>query len=657
MKKLILTALFFILTVTFSFAGNPSVYPLFQAIDSDGDPVSGGLVYTYGPGTTTLKTAYTDEDFTVAASNPIVLDSKGQAEFYLKGVYKINVTTSAGVQVDGFPVDNIRGPEEGSAQDNYYPDYSAADQGVTGDSNTLKYYIDLIDSDQATIVLRHNSGSATTTYTLTTSETIPANITLVIERGARFSGAGKLTMVNDPEAGPYQIATSTFDFDGLQVVYSEWFGAVTGSVSGAVRIANSAAINSALSSLSSNGGIVQFLAGDYEIKGINSETTFFKQYANDHCIYALDTTVSNGIKINNIALTDSLGIATRTVGHGIFLDGSNTDIRFDIEAVEISGFVDGIHVDGGIYSKIGKRTRLRSPQRDCLSLQDTVGGSQNIGVEGVGSIAAGRYGFNIDSGVWIKIYKSFADSSTDDGFHITNTANLELNTISSENSGGDAYDFDTVSSFTMISCSGTGTGTVNGLKMVDCIKGTLISLVTQNTSGWGILSTNATAITLINPSISSFTLGYISDDKGEINETGGGFSPDGDTNTTEGLLRIRFQFSDLATAGTWNSGVWLPAKALVKKVWIWVDDTFVDDNTDATTIAIQTAAAGDIVAPIAISDGTNPWDAGGHNGIPDGDATTFIDIATKQQLSVVLAGGDTLTGGSMTIGIKWATRF
>ena len=209
----------------------------------------------------------------------------------------------------------------------------------------------------------------------------------------------------------------------------------------------------------------------------------------------------------------------------------------------------------------------------------------------------------------------------------------------------------------MISCSGTGTGTVNGLKMVDCIKGTLISLVTQNTSGWGILSTNATAITLINPSISSFTLGYISDDKGEINETGGGFSPDGDTNTTEGLLRIRFQFSDLATAGTWNSGVWLPAKALVKKVWIWVDDTFVDDNTDATTIAIQTAAAGDIVAPIAISDGTNPWDAGGHNGIPDGDATTFIDIATKQQLSVVLAGGDTLTGGSMTIGIKWATRF
>ncbi len=197
MKKLILTALFLILTVAISFAGSPAQYPLFQAIDADGNPVSGGLVYTYKPGTTTAKTAYTDEALTVPATNPIVLDSKGEAQFYYKGNYKIDVKTSAGVQVDGFPVDNLRGQNDGAAQDNYYPDYTEADQGVTGDNNTLKYYIDTIGSDQATIVLRHNSGSATTTYTLTTSETIPANITLKVERGAVIDGAGTLTFADD----------------------------------------------------------------------------------------------------------------------------------------------------------------------------------------------------------------------------------------------------------------------------------------------------------------------------------------------------------------------------------------------------------------------------------------------------------------------------
>lgn len=108
-KKFVITALSFLLMVGLSFAGNPFNYPVFQAIDSSGNPISGGLVYTYEAGTTTNKTAYTDEALTTPATNPIVLDSKGQAVFYLStsGLYKINVTTSVGVQVSGFPLDDL----------------------------------------------------------------------------------------------------------------------------------------------------------------------------------------------------------------------------------------------------------------------------------------------------------------------------------------------------------------------------------------------------------------------------------------------------------------------------------------------------------------------------------------------------------------------
>ena len=39
---------------------SPISYPKFQAFDSNGDPLSGGKVYTYQPGTSTPMTTYSD---------------------------------------------------------------------------------------------------------------------------------------------------------------------------------------------------------------------------------------------------------------------------------------------------------------------------------------------------------------------------------------------------------------------------------------------------------------------------------------------------------------------------------------------------------------------------------------------------------------------
>jgi len=73
-----------------------STPPYFAAYDNNGDPLSGGLVYTYAAGTTTPKATYTDSSATVAMSNPIVLDSAGRATWWIVGSYKYIVKDSLG---------------------------------------------------------------------------------------------------------------------------------------------------------------------------------------------------------------------------------------------------------------------------------------------------------------------------------------------------------------------------------------------------------------------------------------------------------------------------------------------------------------------------------------------------------------------------------
>lgn len=77
-----------------------------QFFDSNGDPLTGGLIYTYLSGTTTPVTTYTTRDGTTNNTNPIVLDSAGRtpAEIWLDGgvLYKFILKTSAFVQIGSY---------------------------------------------------------------------------------------------------------------------------------------------------------------------------------------------------------------------------------------------------------------------------------------------------------------------------------------------------------------------------------------------------------------------------------------------------------------------------------------------------------------------------------------------------------------------------
>lgn len=80
--------------------------PKLQFFDANGNPLVGGFLYTYAAGTTTPLATYTDSTGVSANTNPIVLDSRGEANVWLSFVaYKLALYTSASVLI--WTVDNI----------------------------------------------------------------------------------------------------------------------------------------------------------------------------------------------------------------------------------------------------------------------------------------------------------------------------------------------------------------------------------------------------------------------------------------------------------------------------------------------------------------------------------------------------------------------
>ena len=74
--------------------------PFLQFFDSNGDPLSGGKLFTYSAGTLTQKQAFTDQDATTPTTNPIILDAAGRATFYISGSYRYRLFDSNDVLIE-----------------------------------------------------------------------------------------------------------------------------------------------------------------------------------------------------------------------------------------------------------------------------------------------------------------------------------------------------------------------------------------------------------------------------------------------------------------------------------------------------------------------------------------------------------------------------
>lgn len=91
----------------------------FRGETDAGLPLVGGMLYTYASGTTTPKAAYTDSTLGTAATNPIVLNARGEAQVWLgSGAYSLKLTDAAGVTVwtvDGLSSADVAGAGQAAA--------------------------------------------------------------------------------------------------------------------------------------------------------------------------------------------------------------------------------------------------------------------------------------------------------------------------------------------------------------------------------------------------------------------------------------------------------------------------------------------------------------------------------------------------------------
>lgn len=71
---------------------NSLTYPKFQAFDDNGNFLDGGKLSVYARGTSTESTTYSDALLATPTTNPIVLNTRGEAQIFGNGIYKFVLT-------------------------------------------------------------------------------------------------------------------------------------------------------------------------------------------------------------------------------------------------------------------------------------------------------------------------------------------------------------------------------------------------------------------------------------------------------------------------------------------------------------------------------------------------------------------------------------
>lgn len=158
-----------------------------QFIDAAGIPLAGGFLYTYEAGTTTPQATYTDSAASTPNSNPIVLDSRGEANIWLSSAnYKFKLTDANGTEI--WTVDNIAAPSTALS-----PVFSS---NVTISANT---------SGPALLVTQTGAGAAIRVQDSADPDSSP----FVVDTTGQV-GVGTATPANaiDVAGGAIQISTS-----------------------------------------------------------------------------------------------------------------------------------------------------------------------------------------------------------------------------------------------------------------------------------------------------------------------------------------------------------------------------------------------------------------------------------------------------------------
>ena len=201
-----------------------------QFFDSNGDPLAGGLLYTYNAGTTTPVSTYTSRSGAAFNTNPIVLNSSGRtpAEIWLEGgvLYKFVLKDSTFVQIGSY--DNIPAVNDPTTTNNLIT--VAGTNALTGLAiPPLEGYT---AGAQYTFIAQNNNTGAVTldidslgvkavtkfgTRPLDAGDIIAGAITLVEYDGTRFqlinAASNTFNYIVEPTTISATAATGTINYD------------------------------------------------------------------------------------------------------------------------------------------------------------------------------------------------------------------------------------------------------------------------------------------------------------------------------------------------------------------------------------------------------------------------------------------------------------
>ena len=189
---------------------NPSRFAGFAAqfFDNNGVILSGGKIYTYGAGTTSPQTTYTNSLGNTAHTNPIILDSAGRVpggEIWLTDnlFYKFVVESSNGVLIGTY--DNVFG-------------------AITSALQVFDANYETLDSAISAAISRNQTLYITLDHTVSTNTTVACP---VVVDGGSFTvlAARTLTFTRGLDAGWNEIFFGAGLVTGLRDVAAEWWGA------------------------------------------------------------------------------------------------------------------------------------------------------------------------------------------------------------------------------------------------------------------------------------------------------------------------------------------------------------------------------------------------------------------------------------------------
>lgn len=338
--------------------------------DQSGNIVVGGACSVFLAGTSqgTAASIYTASSGG-SAVNSVTSDSAGQCTFYVdtndyNTDQKFDVVLSETNFTSKTYIDIVIYPDRDYK---YVANASASDQGVDAGGNSVKDLVDEIGSDVSTILM--NDG----TYTFTTTETIPSNITLKMVGNSQIDGTLIINGKLEVEGLMRQIFVSgaTITFGAIRKFYPEWW--TKNTTPGTTDMAT--AVQAAMDAAAVSGGTVLITdncaVGSASWTGLTltskSNVTIMGRSRNDILkvlVTPSQTLSSYGVGYFNLIKLDTctfVNIKNLTIN----LNGKNTiGIGMDgctsctIEGNYIYNSGTGGVQPGGVYSAAGNKNKL-----------------------------------------------------------------------------------------------------------------------------------------------------------------------------------------------------------------------------------------------------------------------------------------------------------